>query len=55
MKIKKKLEIKKSKYPEKPGEYILWGYIETEHGSCYKNLFKGTRKECMKKRENYVY
>lgn len=52
--IKKKLEIKKSKYPDKDGKYILWGYVESNHGNCYKRLFKGSRSDCMRKRDSYV-
>lgn len=54
IKIKKKLEIKKSKYPDKDGKYILWGYTESNCGACYKRLFKGSRSDCIRKRDSYV-
>lgn len=50
MKKKQKLIINKSVYPEDKQNYILWLYSETKHGSCWKGLFKGSRKECVEKK-----
>ena len=50
MKIKNQLIIEKSKFPEKSGKYVLWGYSRSEHGECWRGIFKGSKKECMEKK-----
>lgn len=52
--IKKKLIIEKAKFNDEEGKYILYGYSETEKGSCYRRLFRGTKKECIEKRKNLM-
>lgn len=52
--IKKKLIIEKAKFNDEEGKYILYGYSETERGSCYRRLFRGTKKECLEKRKNLM-
>lgn len=41
---KKKLIINKSQYFE---DWILFLHNETKHGDGWKQLFRGTRKECI--------
>lgn len=48
--MKKELIINKSKYPEKGKEYILWIHTETKRGENWRGIFKGSRKECINKR-----
>lgn len=55
MKIKKNLKIEKSKFPNEDGNYIIILHTETQRGSSWKRIFKGTFKECSiykKKLEN---
>ena len=51
--MKKILEVKRSCYPKKDKEFILWGYIETEKGCCYTQIFKGSRRKCLEKKLSY--
>lgn len=49
--IKKKLIIEKTKQKDKEkGNFILFGYSESERGSCYRRLFRGTKQECEEQR-----
>lgn len=51
--IKKKLIIEKVNLKDRlreKGNYILWGYCESEKGCNYERLHRGTKKECEEKR-----
>lgn len=52
--MKKKLIVEKAKLEDEEGKYILYGYTETERGSCFRRLFRGTKKECLEKRKNLM-
>lgn len=53
--IKKKLIIEKTKQKDKEkGNFILFGYSESERGSCYRRLFRGTRKECENEKLKFI-
>lgn len=48
----KKLFIEKARFNDEEGNYILFGYTQSEKGFCYRRLFRGTKKECtLKKKE----
>lgn len=52
--IKKKLIIEKVKQKDnEKGNFILFGYSESERGSSYRRLFRGTKKECIEQRRCY--
>ena len=52
--IKKKLIIEKVKQKDnEEGNFILFGYSESERGSSYRRLFRGTKKACIEKRRCY--
>lgn len=53
-KIKKKLIIEKSNFPDKEGKYILWFYSKTRHGENWQRLFKGTKKACFEKKYEFL-
>lgn len=46
----KKLIIEKAKLKDEEGNFILYGYTETEHGSCYRRLFRGTKRACLEQK-----
>lgn len=46
----KKLIIEKAKLDDEEGRFILYGYTETERGFCYRRLFRGTKKECIERK-----
>ena len=53
--IKKKLIIEKTKQKDKEkGNFILFGYSESERGSCYRRLFRGTKQECIKEKLKFI-
>lgn len=47
---KVKLKVEKSNYPEGENKYILVLESSTEHGWNFEGIFKGTRKECLAKK-----
>lgn len=47
----KKYIIEKSNYPDDTGTHILIMHSSTEYGENYQRIFKGTRKECLVKKE----
>ena len=53
-KIKKRLIIEKSNFPDKEGKYILWFYSKTKHGENWQRLFKGTKKACFEKKYEFL-
>lgn len=46
----KKLIVEKAKLKDEEGNYILYGYTETEHGSCFRRLFRGTKRACLEQK-----
>lgn len=51
----KKLKIELSKYPEKDKEYILFLYSETKRGFSVRRIFKGTKEECKRFKNECVF
>ena len=47
----KKYIVEKSNYPDDTGTHILIMHSSTEYGENYQRIFKGTRKECLVKKE----
>ena len=50
----RKLVVKKSLFPEGNKTHILISKTETKRGICEGRIFKGTRQECLREKENYV-
>ena len=49
--MKRKLRVEKSLYPEEEKTHILVLETETEHGGSIGRIFKGTRRECFKRKK----
>lgn len=50
----KKLKIELSKYPEPNKDYILFLHSETKRGFSWKRIFKGTKEECKRFKNEYL-
>lgn len=53
-KIKRELKIEKSKFPDS-GKYVLWLHVFTEKGDCWRGIFKGNKKECVRKKYEILH
>lgn len=53
-KKKKEFKILKSNYPDESGDYILWIHSHTKHGENWRGIFKGSRKDCLIKKQKLL-
>lgn len=54
MKKEIKYYIKKSLFPDENGTYILWKHSKSSRGESWRGMFKGTRKDCLLKKKEYL-